>query len=338
MDNFLISLCIIAYNEQGCLGDLFDDIMAQTYPKDKTQIVLVDSASTDKTREVFELFKADHEDEYHSIIIAENPKRILPAGWNFAITQSSGDIIIRVDAHAQIPPEFIERNAAHHAEGEMVTGGIRPNIIDEETPYKRTLLMAESSMFGSSAADFRRSTKKKYTKSLFHGAYRREVFEKVGFYNEALVRTEDNEMHLRIRDAGYNLCLCSDIISYQQTRNSLRKMLNQKYGNGYWVGRTLGICPRCLSIYHFVPFAFVCGIIGACLLSLLLSWTFFALYFGIYFACAIAMGIMAIVTEPQKHIVSAILPILFFLLHVSYGVGTAAGLLSLIFKRVKKVK
>ena len=74
---------------------------------------------------------------------------------------------LRIDAHAEIPPEFIERNVNYHKQGEMITGGARPNIIDRETAWKRTLLMAESSMFGSSIADFRHNSEKRYVKSIF---------------------------------------------------------------------------------------------------------------------------------------------------------------------------
>lgn len=331
MNDFTVSICIVAYNEQDCLPMLFDNILAQTYPKSQTEIVFVDSCSKDNTKQLFSEFKEKHNSEYKNIVIADNPKKLLASGCNVAITQSSGDIIVRIDAHAQIPPEFAQNNVNHHKEGEMVTGGARPNIIDGDTPYKRTLLMAESSMFGSSIADFRRNSEKRYVKSLFHGAYRREVFEKSGLYNEALGRTEDNEMSMRIRDNGYNMCLCPDIISYQQTRSSLKKMLKQKYGNGYWVGRTLAIAPRCISLYHFVPFVFFLGCIFALLLGLL-SPILPALYFGLYALAAVLMTVSAIVTAEKRHIVNAILPILFFLLHISYGVGTFAGLLSLIAK------
>ena len=331
MNDFIVSICVVAYNEENYLPKLFDDILSQTYPKEKTEIVLVDSASTDGTKAVLESFKRDYENSYHSIVIADNPKKLLAAGCNTAIRASSGDIIVRIDAHAQIPPEFVENNVRHHENGEFVTGGARPNIIDGDTPYKRTLLMAESSMFGSSIADYRRNTEKSYVKSIFHGAYRREVYEKSGLYNEALGRTEDNEMSLRIRDNGYKICMCPDIISYQHTRSSLKKMLKQKYGNGYWVARTLKICPRCISIYHLVPFVFLLGIICAIGLSFV-SWIFPALYFGLYALVAVLMTVFAIVAEKKRHIVNLILPILFFLLHFSYGFGSLVGFLSLIKK------
>ena len=122
-------------------------------------------------------------------------------------------------------------------------------------------------MFGSSAASYRRSEKKSYVKSVFHGAYKREVFDNVGGFDEQLGRTEDNEIHYRIRKAGYKICYSPDIISYQHTRSTLKGMLKQKYGNGYWVALTLKVCPGCLSFYHFVPLCFVIGIIGVSILK-----------------------------------------------------------------------
>lgn len=332
MTPFTISLCVIAYNEEKYLPDLFSDILAQTYPKDRTQIILIDSMSDDITKNMFLQFKAEHEQDYLAVTVAENPKKWVSAGYNVAIKLATCDIITRIDAHAQIPPEFLANNVRHHEEGEKITGGIRPNIIDEDTAWKRTLLMAESSLFGSSVASYRRNTGKKYVSSIFHGAYRREVFEKVGLYNESLARTEDNEMSRRILDTGYKICLFPDIISYQQTRSSLKTMLKQKYDNGFWVGRTLGIIPRCLSLFHFVPFVFVCGIIAALLLGFVSS-VFPILYFSLYALAAVIMTVKAIWDEPKRSAVNLLLPFIFFLLHFSYGCGTAVGLFSLLTHR-----
>ena len=92
-------------------------------------------------------------------------------------------------------------------------------------------------MFGSSIASYRREGKKSYVKSVFHGAYRRKVFEDVGGFNEALGRTEDNELHYRIRRKGYKICFHPGIHSRQHVRSSLKEMVRQKYSNGYWIGR-----------------------------------------------------------------------------------------------------
>ena len=184
-------------------------------------------------------------------------------------------------------------------------------------------------------ASYRRSQKKQYVKSLFHGAYRREVLEKVNGFDEQLGRTEDNEFHYRIRQAGYQICYSPEIISYQHARSTLPGMLKQKYGNGYWVALTLKACPGCLAIYHFVPFAFIGGIIvtsvlAACHHSLLAK-----MMWGAYGCLAVIMSLMA-VKGKKKYWQELMLPFLFFLLHVSYGIGSLVGFLKLPFWKYKK--
>ena len=146
-------------------------------------------------------FALDNKDEFRRVVVLDNPKKTLPSGWNVALREYKGDAIIKVDAHAVIPEDFVSKNVRVLETGEYICGGQRPNIIDKPTPFKETLLLAESSMFGSSIASYRNNPGKTYVKSLFHAAYRREVFEKVGFFNEELVRTEDNEIHYRMRKA-----------------------------------------------------------------------------------------------------------------------------------------
>lgn len=329
MEDLLVSLCTIAYNEESVLPNLLNQFRQQSYDHKRTQIVLVDSASTDQTKQLFLEFAQQYQQEYHSILVLDNPKKIQSAGWNVAIKKSCGDAVIRVDAHGEIAKDFVENNVACLSSGEDVCGGIRPNIMVEDTPYKRTLLMAESSMFGSSVADYRREGEKKYVNSLFHGCYRREVLDAVGGFDEMLGRTEDNEIHWRIRQAGYKICMDPQIVSYQHTRSDLKRMLKQKYGNGYWIGLTLGVCPGCVSIYHFVPFLFVCGIVFSTLLGALFSPLFPALFWGAYGLAAVVMSLVSFAAQPKKHPIMLILPVLFLMLHVSYGVGTLLGLLNM---------
>ena len=126
---------------------------------------------------------------------------------NIVLKNSKADVILRIDAHAKLDKDFIENNMKCINSGEFVCGGPRENIIDENTGWKRLLLSAEQSMFGSGIASYRNKTEeRKYVKSVFHGAYRREVIEKVGLFNEGLIRTEDNEYNYRIRKVGYKIC------------------------------------------------------------------------------------------------------------------------------------
>lgn len=325
-----VSLCVVAYNEEAFLPNLLKDLSNQTYPHELIEIVLIDGGSFDRTREIMEEFKVTN-DTFMSIQVLDNPKKIQAAGWNVAIINAIGDVIIRIDAHTHIPVEFTTKNMALQESGEYVTGGIRPCLIEKPTAWKNTLLEVENSLFGSSISKSRHSNKKQYVKSMFHAAYRREVFEKVGFFNEKLLRTEDNEIHYRIRKAGYKLCFDPEIISYQYARSSLKKMIKQKYGNGYWIGLTIGVCPRCISVYHLVPLAFILGIVFTSIMTALGFWQLGVIMWAVYLSFTVISTIISIINNEMNKCILC-MPFLFLVLHVCYGIGTAVGLSKLVIK------
>lgn len=332
----IVSLCMIAYNEAEALDGVLRDFQLQDYPHELIEIVLVDSMSTDATGAKMERFK-NTDYGFRNVAVVQCAKKNQAFSWNAALMTATGDVIIRVDAHARIPRNFVSRNVYNLNQGENVVGGGRPNITSDVSSWKLTLLAAEDSLFGSSVASYRRPpTQKEYLDSLFHAAYRREVIQKVGGFNENLGRTEDNEFHYRIRKAGYKLCCCPDIISYQHSRNNLKDMIRQKYSNGRWIGLTLSECPGCLSYFHFAPFAFVmmiilCSIIAALGFPILL-YTLLIVY-GM-FDIVNAVGCFTMKNlQPQF----ALLPIIFPILHVSYGIGTIVGLIQIPFWQ-KKIK
>ena len=179
-------------------------------------------------------------------------------------------------------------------------------------------------MFGSSIADYRKSEGAKYVNSIFHGMYKREVFEKVGLLNEKLIRTEDNEIHYRIRKHGYKIRYTPEIVSYQYIRPTLKKMLKQKYSNGYWIGLTSHVERKCLSIFHFVPLVFVLAIIFS-LLMIPFTKLFIALLSSLYLIFTLMIMLMTIINN-KFNITLLLMPILLFLIHVYYGLGTLVGL------------
>lgn len=329
----IITIGVIAYNEKNSLGSLLKDICAQTYDHKKIEILLVDSNSTDSTKKIMETFRKNNEKDFYGVKVLSNPKRTQPCGWNVVLRNYSGDAVVRIDAHASIPSNFIEKNI-ETLQDEDICGGFRPNIIDETTPWKETLLLVETSMFGSSIAPYRRQQGKTYVNSLFHGCYKRKVFDEVGFFNEDLARTEDNEIHYRMQKAGFKLCFNPEIISYQHTRNSLKKMVKQKYGNGKWIGLTISESPKCLSYYHFVPFLFVMGLLGSTVIALLgyplLLEILVLLYSMFDFVNTVSCFTMRDI-QPQFFL----LPVLFPLMHIAYGIGTVVGILEIPFWKRK---
>lgn len=327
----LVSFAIVAYNEEKFLPRLLEDLMLQDYPHEKIEVLLIDSVSSDSTKKIMRSFAQNA--DFYCVKVLDNPGKLIPCGHNVALDNYTGDALIRIDAHASMPSDFIRKNVEVLLQGEFASGGRRPNIIDSKTPFKETLLTAEQSMFGSSFAKYRNSNKKSYTKSLFCGMYKREVYDKVGRYNELLPRSEDNDMTYRMRKAGFKLCYSPDIVFYQHTRNTLGKMLKQKFLNGYWIGKTLAVSPKCFALFHFIPFVFVLGIIFTTILAVF-SMPFLSMLMWAAYLCLI-LFITVIETVKNPNITNLFLPAIFLMLHAFYGFGTLFGLLIMPFWKYK---
>lgn len=329
--NMTVSVCVIAYNEEEYLPLLLTDIDGQSYPHELIQIVLVDSMSQDRTAHIMQEFKRKA-NNFRSIIIESNSKRIQAAGWNTAIAAAEGDVIIRVDAHGRIPQDFVSQNIKCLESGEFISGGVRKNLSDNNNMLQKILLEAENSIFCGGVNPCRRNAQKTYVKTMFHAAYRKEVFQKAGGFNECLLRTEDNELHYRMRNAGYKLCFDPSIISYQYTRNTLQRMIKQKYANGYWIGKTLWICPGCISLFHVVPALFVLAVILSSIMLICgIQWLFIALW-TTYLLTALLMSIKSMI-DGGFAFSKLLLPIIFLLIHFSYGIGTIIGFILMLNKR-----
>ena len=298
------------------------------------EVILVDSASADNTKRIMTEF-ASEDTQFKRVAIYDNPQRKQACGWNIAIKNAKGDAIIRVDGHARIPNDFVKKNVECLNSGEYVCGGPRPNITLQNGKWKDMLLAVESSMFGSSIAPYRRKDEyRKYVKSIFHGAYRREIFQLIGGFNEELGRTEDNELHYRIRKAGYKICYDPLIISFQYVRSSWKGMVKQKYGNGYWIGRTTGICMGCLSIYHFIPITFVLTLFMGILFGMTVSWLPLIGILSVYAVFGIS-AVLSAFKEKGKNYVFILMPAIFLSLHISYGIGTIVGLMDMLIRKCR---
>lgn len=331
----LVSFIIVAYNAEKYLNNSLDCIVNQEYPNKKIEVILVDSNSSDNTKKIMLDFKKENSKKFSKIQVLDNPKKILPCGWNVALKEAKGDAIVRVDAHSTFPNTFVSENVKELEKGENIVGGHRISVCDDESTWSKTLLIAEESLFGSGIAKYRREDKREYVSTLAHAMYRKKVFDEVGPYNEKLARTEDNEMHYRMKQKGYKFLLSPNVISYHHARNTFKGMIKQKYGNGKWIGITMYHCPKCFSIYHFVPFAFVLGIIFSIIMAVLNFTIFLYLLFGAYILFNI-VNLISIIIKNKFNFMYLLLPFILFILHISYGMGTIVGIIKGLFLNKEK--
>ncbi|MEZ7737044.1 glycosyltransferase family 2 protein [Gemella sanguinis] len=320
----LVSVVVGLLNEEKFLPRLIEDFKKQTYNHNEIELIFIDGMSKDNSWKILEDFKNSNHD-FYDVVLLKNPKVILSAGMNVGIKAARGECILKVDCHSHITDNFIENNVKIIEEGEDVCGGPRPNIIENADNFSKTLLLVEENMFGSGIADYRKKTTKKYVSSVFQGMYKKSIFDKIGLLDEKVGRVEDNELHYRIRKNGYKIRYSNDILSYQYTRPTLKRMLKQKYSNGYWIGKVSHVYPKAFSIFHFVPLAFVLAIIfSLCMIPI--TSIFIILLSSIYFLFTILITIMTIINN-KFNVTILLMPIILFLIHVYYGVGTLVGLI-----------
>jgi len=318
-----ISFVVVALNAEHVLPSLLKDLEAQTYPHDQIEVLLVDSVSTDGTLSVMKSFASDS--DMH-VQVLSNPRKWLASGCNIALNAAHGKAVIRLDAHAHIPPDFLA-NSVQALDGKDVVGGTV--LSSHPKTAKEAIFRAlDTSRFCGGAASFRNTGKAQYVDALAYELARTEVFEKTGPYDERLQRTEDNDMHYRMQQVGYRLYYDPSIISWHNARDSLKGQLSQKWGNGVWIGRTLYIQPKCFAPRHLIPLAFT--LVFLLFLFLVpVSQIPLGILFLVYLIFDLFFATKAAQEAPVGKLpVFLLTPFLFPLIHFSYGLGTLYGLLT----------
>lgn len=316
-----VSIIITARNEEKYLPMLFEDILNQTFPLQNIEVVLMDSNSTDNTRLVMEEFKKNN--EILSVQIVTNERQIQAAGFNEGVKHATGDVVLKIDAHSRIPADFVQKNVDEILAGAYVCGGNRPTVVDSADDFSKTLHIVEESALGSSIANYRKSDVKRKVNSIFHGMYRKEVFDKVGLADERLLRTEDNEFHYRVRKAGYDIIFNPEIESYQYIRPTFTKMIQQKFANGYWIGLTSHVCRDCLSLFHFGPGVFVSTLLVLMMLTPI-SFAPLLTLVALYLLAVLGLSVFEISKQKYNHTL-LLIPFIMIAVHFAYGIGTIKG-------------
>jgi len=332
-----VSIIIPCRNEEKFIGMCLDSIIAQDYPKDKMDVLVIDGRSTDKTKEII----VKYIQKYPFIKLLDNPRKIAPTAFNIGVKKAKGDIIIRMDAHNVYNKEYVSKCIAYLKRNDVDNvGGVCITLPENDTLIAKSISLALSNPFGVGNAYFRiGSPKPKFVDTVPFGCYKREVFEKIGLFNEELVRNQDIEFNLRLRKAGGKILLAPDIVSYYHPRSTLTSLAKQNFLNGFWVIYSTKFAHMPFSIRHLVPFIFVMSL-GSSLLFSLFYHPFIYLFgfiIGLYFAVNVFFSFKIALKEGFKYFPALILS--FTTLHFSYGIGSVWGVIRLIlYKLVDVVK
>lgn len=320
-----VSVVIPCRNEEKTIHLVLDAIRTQSYPIELLQVVIADGLSEDRTRQEIAAFKDAHPNL--DLLVVDNPKRIIPAGLNLAIKASKGDIIVRMDAHSIPNPDYIARCVDALEKGiAQNIGGVWDIQAGTDSWIARSIAEAAGNPLAVGDAHYRFTDKADYVDTVPYGAYKRELFEQIGFFDETLLANEDYELNTRIIQSGGKIWLDPQIRCVYYARPNLGALSRQYFGYGYWKFQMLKRYPETLRWRQALPPAFLLGLVGTLLVGIFWKPSFylFAGVLGLYLLILLINSIH--ITIKKRDILMLIgIPLAILTMHFSWGAGFIAG-------------
>ena len=305
-----VSIIIPSRNEEKFIGRCLHSILNQDYPKNKMEVLIVDGMSKDRTREIVKNYVG----KYSFIKLLDNPQKYTPFALNIGIKKAKGEIIIRMDAHATYEKDYVSKCVKYLKEYDADNiGGIIKTIPTKNTLIAKAIAISLSHPFGA-ASYFRLGSKEpREVDTVFGGCYKKEAFQKIGFFDENLLRCQDIEFNLRLKKAGGKILLFPDIIAYYYPKSNFKDFFFHNFQNGIWTIYSFKTAKAIFKLRHYIPLIFV--------LTLPLSILPY-LFLSLFFSAQISF-------REKDFRLFFLMPIAFFCRHFAYGLGSLKGLIKL---------
>lgn len=321
----LVSAIIPCRNEIRHIRRMLESVLSNDFPSDQLEIIVVDGMSTDGTREAVQ----EYSERFPHIRLLDNPRHIVPTAMNIGVRAAAGEYIMRLDCHALYAKDYIAKcvEVIRRTNADNV-GGYMTTLPGQDTPTARAIAATTSCRFGIGNSIFRLSGLERQVDTVPFGMYRRDVFDRIGLYDERLVRNQDIELNSRLRRAGGRIIISPHIKLSYFNRATYVGLWQQAYNNGLWNPYTIWLVGRGLSLRHFVPMFFVASLIvlGTAGLVYKTLWGLLAAELILYAAVA---GYFAVSLAPAAKASPLRLLWAFATLHLAYGIGSLWGLITI---------
>jgi glycosyltransferase involved in cell wall biosynthesis len=321
-----VSFVLPIRNEARFIRECLEAIRSQDYKGALAEIIVIDGVSDDGTQEILkDIAKGEPR-----LRIIQNPARIVPVAMNLGIRQATGDVIVRVDGHAVVPRDYARRcvEALLKEKVECVGGAID----SVGTNYIGSAIAAAmSSPFGVGGFGFRTAGAECAPVPVVtvpFGGFRKEVFSRVGFFNEEMVRHQDYEFNYRLRNAGGRILLLPGLRVKYFVRSNLKALWRQYWGYGFWKGRMLRTYPESIKLRHLIPPVFVLALTCSAALSCFSTLGLWPLPVLLSAYAAFLLSAAATFALKGQLRQAAILPAILSIIHVSWGTAVWVGLFS----------
>jgi glycosyltransferase involved in cell wall biosynthesis len=323
-----VSVIIPCFNERRTIRLLLESIHRQTFPLSELEVIISDGMSTDGTRAEIAKFQADFPDL--DVRVVDNALRTIPSGLNRAIAAARGSILLRLDAHSKPYPDYIANSikALEGGHGDNV-GGVWEIHPGADTWMARAIAVAAAHPLGVGDALYRRARRATAADTVPFGAFKRELIERVGWFDETLLTNEDYEFNARIRKAGGRIWLDPSIRSIYFARSTLLELARQYWRYGYWKWRMLRRYPETLRWRQALPPSFVLSLLSLAVLS------FFAPFFRLVLLGELVLYVLILFfaglrAARQKNDLSLAVGLIWAIpvMHISWGGGFLWSILS----------
>lgn len=327
-----ITVICPVYNEEKYISACIDSVLCQDYPCEDMEILFIDGMSKDHTRDII---KGYHK-KYSFIKLVDNPQKIVPVALNIGIRLASAEVIIRLDAHAIYPNNYFSTLVKHLKELKADNvGGVCETLPANKKMKSKAIAAALSNPFGMGNSYFRIGTSQtRKVDTVPFGCFNKEIFKRIGLFDEELIRNQDDEFNGRIiKNKGEIYLIPTIVISYFG-RDTLRKVAKMFYQYGLFkplVNKKLG-SPA--TMRQFFPLLFLIGLVIGAFLS---CFSNFIAY--VYTFVLLLYLILSFIFSGKECIkrkdwrLFFILPIIFFLIHISYGWGYLKGIYKVLFRK-----
>ena len=333
----LLSIIIPCRNEDKYIGDCLDSIISNLYPKDRLEVFVVDGMSEDRTQELVESYSG----RYPFIKLLLNTQKNTPAAMNLGIKEASGDYRLILSSHSKLENDFLKNNVEYLSKDMAdCVGGILITLPANNSLMAKSIALALSHRFGIGNAYFRIGTKTpRYVDTVPFGCYKKEVFEKIGLFDEELIRNQDDEFNFRLIKNGGKILLVPSIISHYYARDSLLKLWRMFYQYGYFKPLVAKKVGSILTLRQLIPAVFISSLFVSGLLSPFshyFIWLFFSIT-AFYLLTNLSFSFYLAKKKGTKYIF--VLPFVFSTIHFSYGLGYVKGSFDfIILRRRQKLK
>ncbi len=324
--SYSVSVIIPCYNERNTIQLLLDALYTQSYPRDAMEVIITDSASTDGTPSVIAEWHQNHLDM--RVQVVDQPIRSIPAALNAAIQASSGEIIVRLDAHSKPNSDYVERCVTSLSEGlGQNVGGVWDIHPGRDHWISRSIAAAAGHPIGVGDARYRFSNQPAYVDTVPFGAFKRALVDQIGLFDESLLTNEDYEFNTRIRQQGGKIWFDPQIRSVYYARSNLKDLAKQYWRYGFWKLQMLRRYPNTLRWRQALPPLFIVTLLLLMLLSpffVLALWaliTVLGVYIFILLLAGVQLGI-----KYKAMALCAGAPLAIAVMHFSWGAGFLWGL------------